>query len=177
MGSPKALLDFHGECFLDRLTRLFAACCAPVVVVLGHEPEAIRCGLRHPERACFVVNPDYRQGQLTSVQCGLRAVPPEADGVLFTLVDHPNVRGSTLERLIEHRNAPVAIPTFQGRRGHPVFFHRDLTAELLALPPDSQARVVVRRHASPASYVEVDDPGVLDDIDDAAAYRRLIGVP
>ena len=174
MGSPKALLELRGETFLDRLIDLFAEFCAPVVVVLGCESERIRSGVKRPERVVFAENGDYRLGQLSSMQCGLRTIPATAEGVLFTLVDHPNVQPSTIGALIEPPLAPLAIPRFQGRRGHPIFFSKGLIAEFLALPADSQAKSVVNRHAGRARFVDVDDAGILDDVDDPAAYRRLI---
>ena len=173
MGSPKALLDIGGETFLDHLVASFSGVCAPVIVVLGHGAEAVRAGLRAADKAVFVVNSDYRLGQFSSMQCGLRAVPAEARGVIFSLVDHPAVHPATLARLAA-TPAPLALPRLNGRRGHPVFFSRALIAEFLALPPDASARVVVDKHAEEIDYVEVDDPGILQDIDDPEAYRRLV---
>ena len=86
MGSPKALLPFRETTFLDALCRLLAEQCSPVVVVLGASADEIRARSAGP--ATFVVNAHYLSGQTTSMQCGLRAVPPDAEGVLFTLVDH-----------------------------------------------------------------------------------------
>jgi len=174
MGSPKALLELEGETFLDRLTGLFAQFTRPVVVVLGCHAEVIRAGVRHPEWMEFIVNPDYSRGQLSSMQCGLRAIPEEAEGVLFTLVDHPSVRRSTIQALLSHPEAALAIPVCQGLRGHPIFFRRELIPEFLEPAVDS-AKTVVRRHAARTCLVEVDDAGVLVDIDDLAAYRSLIG--
>jgi molybdenum cofactor cytidylyltransferase len=172
MGFPKALLEFRGETFLDRLIRSFAAHCDPVIAVLGAEADRVRAGLRSPERASFVVNPDYRRGQITSMQCGLRAVPADARGVLFTLVDHPNFRDATLARLLAE-SAPVAIPRYRGRRGHPIYFSRALVPEFLALDSESSAKAVLQRHAVDIRDVDVEDPGILDDVDDPEAYRRL----
>src|SRR5260370_19843240 len=155
MGSPKALLEFRGETFLDRLIDLFAAFCAPVVVVLGCESERIRSAVKRPERAVFAENSDYRLGQLSSMQCGLRLIPETADGVLFTLVDHPHVPPSTLRALLVAPLAPLAIPRFDGRHGHPIFFRRELIPEFLALAPDSQAKSVVNRHGAQARFVDV----------------------
>jgi len=174
MGSPKALLEFRGTTFLDGLVDLFSAYCAPVVVVLGCEAERIRAGVQHPERVVFAQNSDYRLGQLSSMQCGLRAISADAEGVLFTLVDHPNVQSSTIRALVAAPLAPLAIPRFEGRRGHPIFFRRELIAEFLALAPDAQAKSVVNGHAADARFVDVDDAGIRDDVDDLAAYRRLI---
>jgi molybdenum cofactor cytidylyltransferase len=174
MGTPKALLDFRGETFLDGLIRAFSESCAPVVVVLGAEAERIRGGLRYAEKAHIVVNADYRRGQITSLQCGLRAVPADARGVLFTLVDHPNVRQSTLQALLGRSGAPLVIPRYRGRRGHPVFCARELVPEFLALGAEESAKTVVERHGAGITYVEVDDPGILEDVDDPEAYLRLV---
>ncbi len=173
MGSAKALLEFRGETFLDRLIRCFAVQCVPVIVVLGHEPELIRTGVRSPGHAEFVLNAEYQLGQLSSLQCGLRAVPPDAQGVIFAPVDHPNIEPATVARLIEFA-APVAIPRYLGRHGHPVLFARSLLPEFLALEAGDQARTVLHRHASETRYVDVPDAGILDDIDDPEAYRRLL---
>jgi molybdenum cofactor cytidylyltransferase len=172
MGFPKALLEFRGETFLDRLIGTFAEVCSPVVAVLGAEAERIRAGLRAAAKALIVENPDWRLGQITSMQRGLRAVPAEARGVLFTLVDHPNVGAATVAELVR-ADALLAIPRYAGRRGHPLFFSRELAAEFLALDPAASARVVLERHAAEIRYVDVDDPGILDDVDDPEAYRRL----
>jgi molybdenum cofactor cytidylyltransferase len=174
MGSPKALLEFHGETFLDRLIGLYSRFCEPVVVVVGCEADRIRSGVKRPERAIFTVNADYQLGQLSSMQCGLRMMPKTSEGVLFTLVDHPNVRPSTISSLLAPPRPLLAIPRCQGRHGHPIYFAAELAPEFLSLPPDSQAKVVVTRHIESTRWVDVDDPGVFDDVDDPAAYRRLI---
>jgi molybdenum cofactor cytidylyltransferase len=174
MGSPKALLEYRGETFLDRLIALFSSRCAPVVVVLGAQADAVRGGLRRGEAALFALNPDYRMGQLSSMQRGLREVPPEAAGVLFTLVDHPAVQPETLDRLLAGAG-PLRIPRYLGRRGHPVYFSAGLAAEFRALPPEATAREVVNRHAAEVEYIDVDDRGVLEDIDEPRDYRRLTG--
>ena len=173
MGSPKALLEFHGETFVDRLIRCFSSCCSPVIVVLGHEPEMIRAGVRAAGKAVFVLNPDYQLGQFSSMQCGLKVVPADADGAVFTPVDHPTIEASTVERLVQSR-APVAIPQYAGRHGHPVWIAQRLIPEFLALPADAQARIVIHRHAREIEYMDVADPGILDDVDDPEAYRRLL---
>ena len=84
------------------------------------------------------------------------------------------MQASTIGALLEQPLAQLALPRFQGRRGHPIFFRKELIAEFLALPADSQAKSVVDRHAGRAKFVDVDDAGILTDVDDPAAYRRLI---
>lgn len=176
MGSPKPLLAYRQESFLDRLVGLFSSRCAPVIVVLGARADEIRSRSVRP--AQFVVNPHYRRGQTSSMQCGLRAVPPEAEGVLFTLVDHPSVADSTLDALLSprpDRSVLVRVPRYHGRRGHPVWFARDLIGEFLALGETGAARDVVHAHDDETEYLDVNDDGVVADIDDPAAYRDLLG--
>ena len=173
MGSPKALLEYRGESFVDRLVGLFAGLCSPVIVVLGADADEIRARAARP--AEFVFNPHYQTGQTGSLQCGLRAVPPQAEGVLFTLVDHPAVAPGTLQRLLAAPLPLVRVPRYGGRRGHPVWFRRELISEFLALPDSGAARDVVRAHAAETEFLDVDDAGVVADIDDPAAYRDLLG--
>jgi len=109
------------------------------------------------------------------MQCGLLAVPKEAEGVLFTLVDHPAVMPETIGKLVAASPARLRIPRFDGRRGHPIWFTKSLIAEFLALPVTAAARDVVTRHEGEIAYIEVNDPGILADVDDRAGYQRLLG--
>jgi CTP:molybdopterin cytidylyltransferase MocA len=174
MGSPKALLPYRGESFLDTLIDRLHARCSPVIVVLGSGAATIRAAVTRP--ATFVVNPDWHTGQTGSMQRGLRAVPPECEGVLFTLVDHPAVAPATIDALLAPQTpALLRVPRYQGKRGHPIWFSRDLIPEFLALPVDGAARDVVRSHAAQTDFLDLDDPGIVADIDDPAAYQALIG--
>jgi molybdenum cofactor cytidylyltransferase len=142
--------------------------------VLGAAGEEIRARATRP--ATFVMNRNYARGQTSSMQCGLRAVPGDSRGVLFTLVDHPAVAPETISALVDGAGgALVRVPCWQGRRGHPIWFANELIPEFLALPGDGAARDVVRRHAAQTEYFDMDDPGILADIDDPEAYRALLG--
>ena len=169
MGTPKALLKYRGETFLDRLVGLFASRCEPVLVVLGAFAD-----LDVPPPARAVVNDNWRAGQTSSMQRGLREVPPDADGVLFTLVDHPAIELSDIDALLA---APGRLrsPRFGGRRGHPIWLSRELIPQLQDIPPGGAARDIIRAHYPEASFVDVDHPGVVADIDDRAAYEALLG--
>jgi molybdenum cofactor cytidylyltransferase len=173
MGSPKALLRYRDQTFLDTSIALFAAYCSPVIVVLGADADEIRGGVSRD--AVFVVNSDYRSGQTSSMQCGLRAVPADAEGVLFTLADHPAVAASTVDALAAEPRPLIRVPRFEGQRGHPVWFSRALIAEFLTLPAHGAARDIVHSHAAETEYLDVNDPGIIADIDDPATYRALLG--
>jgi molybdenum cofactor cytidylyltransferase len=177
MGSPKALLRYGNETFLDTLTSLFHERCAAVIVVLGAQAAEIRAAAIRP--ATFVVNADYALGMTTSLQCGLRAIPPDADGVLFTLVDHPAASPATIDAVLagidSGRQPLLRVPRYHGKRGHPIWFSRALIPEFLALPPAGPARDVVARHVDRTDYLDLEDPGIVADIDSPEDYRTLIG--
>jgi molybdenum cofactor cytidylyltransferase len=63
------------------------------------------------------------------------------------------------------QGAVIAAPVYKEQRGHPVCFSAALRDELAALRGDEGARGVIQRHRGAANLVEVDDPGVLRDID------------
>ncbi len=178
MGSPKALLEYRGETFAGRLARVLSSVCDPVIMVLGHHEDVIRPRL--PAGIWIVVNPEPERGQLSSLQTALKSVPTQADGFLFTPVDCPAMEPETVKRLAEtllHRDPATrfVIPRYLGRHGHPVCAARALLSEFLELPITGQASDVVHRHVGQTQYVDVDDAGVLADIDDPEGYQRLAG--
>jgi molybdenum cofactor cytidylyltransferase len=177
MGTPKALLRFQNETFLDRLIRVFSPDCDPIIVVVGEHADPIRSGIERAREVLFALNPDPDRGMLSSLQCGLALVPQEADAAMFLPVDHPHIEPSTIELLAARFRAdpaPVTVPTFLGEHGHPVCISRPVIAELLALAPEAKASDVIHRHIAATSYIEVSDRAVVTDVDDPAAYAELL---
>jgi len=170
MGQPKALLPIGGQTFLGRLLDVYRPYADPVVTVLGHEAERLRAAF--PPDVVFAVNPEPERGQLSSLQTGLAAVRLARD-ILFQPMDYPAVREATVA-LLAARAPGLAIPVYGGRRGHPVRITPAIARELLALPPDAQARDVIRAHYATAEFVPVDDPGTVTDIDTPEDYARWI---
>jgi molybdenum cofactor cytidylyltransferase len=189
MGRPKALLEYRGETFAGRLVRVLSTLCDPVIVVLGYHADEIQARVG----ATVVVNRDPDRGQLSSLQTALRAVPDDIEGFLFIPVDCPTVADETIAELFRAffggNGSAIVIPRYQvfgdgqateersavplKRRGHPVIVPGALIAEFLALDPTEETRTVINRHSREITYVDVDDPGILADIDDPEAYRAL----
>ena len=177
MGTPKALLRFQNETFLDRLIRLFSGVASPVIVVLGHQADEIRSGIERASEVTFAVNPDPERGMLSSLQCGLQALPAGTEAVMFTPVDHPNFQPATLESLaglFESERAPVIVPTYDGEHGHPVCIARAVADELLELSSSGMASDVIHKYVDRTKYIAVDDPAVTTDVDDPEAYAGLL---
>jgi molybdenum cofactor cytidylyltransferase len=178
MGRPKALLPFRGSCFLTHvLTEAAHSELTDVKVVLGHHAESVLQSLPEIEPKALV-NPDYEWGQLSSLQCGLKHLSSAGlDGVMVFLIDHPIIHRSLVNQLIEafcRNHALIVIPSFEHRRGHPMIFATQLFGELLSAPLDQGAVSVVRKHPREIVHLEVDEPGVLVDIDTPEAYEKHV---
>jgi molybdenum cofactor cytidylyltransferase len=112
-----------------------------------------------------------------SLRCGIEAALPETDGYAVALGDLPGVRAATLLQLVEaFYGAPapsIVLPVYDGRRGHPVVFHRAFASDLLGLDGDRGARSVLQRHTEALIAVPTADAGVVADVDTPDAYAAL----
>jgi len=172
MGTPKALLDSGGGIsFLDRLAGAFLEAGCAVYAVLGAGADAIERASCWRGTITFVRNPDPSRGQLSSLQCGLRAVKPGAGAIFFTPVDAPAVARETILELKDLlAGMDFAIPIYQGRRGHPVLLRAACAADFLALEDGASACGLLQSRRAATRFVEVADQAILDDIDDPEAY-------
>jgi molybdenum cofactor cytidylyltransferase len=179
MGKDKALLPYERRPFLEVIMdNLRQAGVDRLVVVLGHHAAEIQ-ELVALDHAQVVVNKNYRLGQTSSLQAGLKAVDLSAtDGILLCLVDHPAVPAEVMRRILMARResgAPVVVPVYKGQRGHPVFIGRALFKELLALKTNDGANSVIRNYHNSTCWLSVDQEGVLVDVDQPEDYARLMG--
>jgi molybdenum cofactor cytidylyltransferase len=178
MGSPKALLSYQGQTFIERIcTAFLSAGVDELVVVLGAHADALRPALPSHPALRTVVNARYFQGQLSSLMVGIGALSPDSEAAVVNLVDHPLVSSATIKALIDSFRAsplPILIASHQGRRGHPVLFSSQVYGEILAAPLDQGAKVVVRKNPSRVREVQLDDPGILADIDTPEDYKRYV---
>lgn len=168
MGYPKPLLRLGSRTFIEILAATMLQSVARLIVVVGAHAGPVRGAIPADPRIAVVENPDYLRGQLSSIKAALAHVGPDAGGALIHLADHPMVRAETFAAVIDgyrRLGRPIVIARYQGRRGHPVLFARELFGELAAAPEDQGARAVVAADPARVAYVDVDDPGVLTDLD------------
>jgi molybdenum cofactor cytidylyltransferase len=183
MGTPKALVDFRGAPFL---ARILDAAQHPQIglvrVVLGAGDAEIRRALALPDDI-VVLNPDWQRGQLSSIQAAVRvlgAADPSAgesvDGILLCPVDHPLFTRALAAALVaafySDAHPPIVVPTFRGRRGHPMIFARSLFPELLSAPDDQGARAVVWAHSGEVAEMPTDEEGVVLNLNDPEILQR-----
>ncbi|MGH9371911.1 MAG: nucleotidyltransferase family protein [Vicinamibacterales bacterium] len=185
MGLPKALLPCMpgGETFVARAIRTLREGGVSDVVVVGrHEDEALRTVVARVDPSPYYAeNPSPERGQLSSLLVGIDdARMRGADAVIVMPVDIPEVRPDTVAAVLaasERTAAPIVRATHGGRHGHPVIFRAVVFGELRAADPTIGARAVLRAHGDRILDVEVDDPGVLRDVDLPEDYVRLFGRP
>jgi molybdenum cofactor cytidylyltransferase len=177
MGSPKALLPFQGRPFLEHLLEITKH---PKIgvrrVVLGAHAEHIGKEIAlNPEEV--VVNEHWERGQLSSIQEALRSLPEGTDGILLCLIDHPLISRGLVYRLVDQfyaTHAPVVLPVFEGRRGHPVIFSAKLYQELLNAPLELGARSVVWAHEAEVCEHITMEEGCVVNLNDPGAFARIM---
>ena len=183
MGRSKALLTCpDGRTFAGALIESLRAGGVDVILVVARaDDDALRDEVeRIGAGATLVVNEDAdRGGQLSSLVAGLRQADQSGvRAVIVVPVDAPLVSSTTVANLIaifSATGASIVRARYRGRNGHPVIFSRAMFDELRAADPQMGAKAVLRAHATAIVNVDLDDPGVVADVDTPEDYRRLLG--
>ena len=150
----------------------------PVVVVTGHGADAVRAALSG-QQVEIRHNPDFAEGLSTSLRAGIEALGEEVDGAFVMLGDMPRVTSAHLRR-IAAAFAPgdgraIAVPTVRGRWGNPLLWARRFFPAMAMLDGDRGARLIAAGHPDCIVEVEMDDDGVLLDVDTRAAFAAVTG--
>lgn len=177
MGRPKPLLPWNGATLIAHIVdALQSSQVHGTNVVTGHQGAEVAQALAGTTARC-IPNPDYRDGMLSSVRAGLRALAEQTDAVLLCLCDQPHLPPALVDGLIDCYDADVArivVPSTQGRRGHPLLFSFDYRDEILAGYDDTGLRGLLERHADALLHWNTDDGGILVDLDTPEDYARAL---
>ena len=178
MGSPKALLPYRGKNFAEYLLEVTTHSRIGIRrVVLGARAEEIRSQL-HPGDAEIAINQEWQRGQLSSIQTAVRSLPAnQTAGLVLCPVDHPLVSARLVAQLVEAFDSSgklIVLPTYRGKRGHPLIFAAPLYAEILAASPEVCARQVVWAHAADVLEVATEEEGVVMNLNDPETLRRAM---
>jgi molybdenum cofactor cytidylyltransferase len=180
MGSPKALLPYQGRPFLEHLLEVTAL---PEIrvrrVVLGAHAEPISRAIQlKPDE--IVINENWEQGQLSSIQAAIHSFPAGTAGMLLCLIDHPLISRTLVQELIaDFRTTQklIVLPLYKGRRGHPLIFSSQLYDELLNAPLDVGARSVVWAHGEDILEVPTTEEGCILNLNDPEAFSSSAAGP
>ena len=154
-----------------------------VVVVTGRDAARVGAVLADLDVTC-IHNPDFATGEiLSSVKVGLRALADDLGlrrhkpvaAAFIQPADMPCVPIAVIGQLAAAHEAGWNVaPRYEGRRGHPVLLDRAYWAAMQALAADGMPRDVIQAAPERLRLVDVDDEGVLVDVDTREAYERLL---
>jgi len=179
MGRPKALLPIDGQTFIERIVAaLKQTTVGKIIVILGHNARELEAKISHlPVQ--ILINTDYRQGQLSSLQLAVRDLQADADcdGMLVHLVDHPYLAPALVQEMIRRfyeTKKRIIVPRYHGKRGHPVIFSNTLFGELLSAPMAEGAKAVVNAHRAETLEIDTQEEGIAVDIDTPELYQQHV---
>ena len=176
-GPPKQLAPFRGTTMLgwvvDQARR--ASSLDEVVVVLGRAVDKVREQVDFG-RARVVENPVFGEGCSSSYRTGIGALNSESAAIMIILGDLPGVTPEIINRLADEwreQQAPLALCSYQGRKGHPMIFAHSMFPHLVDLHGDKAAWKLVDANAALVQEVQFDLP-YPDDINTPEDFERLV---
>ena len=146
-----------------------------ILVVTGGMREQVEKAIdKYPVRK--IHNKDYATGEmLSSLQCGLREMPEQAQAMLIGLGDQPQVQEESVRLIRDAYQAGghrLIVPSFHRKRGHPWLVARPLWKDILALHPPRTLRDFLNDHAHEIQYVNMDTASILADLDTPEDYQE-----
>jgi molybdenum cofactor cytidylyltransferase len=177
MGKPKLLLPLGAKTMIETvIDKVIQSNVERILVVLGSNRKKIEKKIGNLPLE-IAVNPDFKEGMLSSVQRGLEVLPEEAQAVLIFLGDQPSIPSEVIDSVINafrKTGKGIVLPVYKGERGHPVLLDMKYRREVKNLNPEVGLRELVYGRPEDILEVEVDDAGILRDINDIEDYTREI---
>ncbi len=177
MGKPKQLMPFGRSTILEQtIDNLLSSKITEIIVVVGYKAEEmIKTIASRPVK--IALNPMYQLGMSTSIVTGLNLINAKTQAVMLALADQPLVDSKTINQLLAeffNHNKGIAVPAYQGKRGHPVIFSIKYKKELLGLTGDIGGKRVINQHPDDILEVSVDSESINIDIDNINDYQSLL---
>jgi len=178
MGVQKLLLPFAEKTVIAHIVDQLVGAVDEVYVVTGHEEEKVAAELCS-RAVSVVVNPEYEDGMLSSVRCGIRALPEDCLGVLVGLGDQPGITSelvNEMARAFESGDKGIVVPVCKDKRGHPLLFSGGYCDEILNSYDDVGLRGLLVAHPDDILELDVTSTAVLADMDYPEDYRRELAI-
>ncbi|USK58010.1 nucleotidyltransferase family protein [Peribacillus asahii] len=161
---------------LEQTISKFEGLCSRVIVVAGFQAEIIQEEIAkiisknaYSFQIKFVYNENFNQGMFHSIQKGCNEI--NAPTFFITPGDCPLVKKETVQLLAKYKGS-VVIPSFDHKGGHPIKLSSEVKQKILETNPESNLRVVLGGYEK--QYMNVDDAGVLMDVDTPEDYQKAI---
>lgn len=176
MKTNKLLLPFQGKTLIEHVIgQVMQTGILNLLLVLGAYREDILAAIGSlPVQYCL--NEAYEQGMLSSVQCGLRNIPPTAEVVLVFPGDQPLIPAAVTLKLLEayrKTGRGLVVPVYRNQRGHPLLIHRKYRKTVEELEHGEGLRALLYRFPDDVLEVETEAPGILRDVDTPEDYHKI----
>lgn len=175
LGQPKQLAPLAGRPALAyTLDALRQSSVDRIVLVLGHQAEAVRAAL-DLTGVTVVQNDAYAEGQSTSVLAGIKSLGDDVGAALMVVGDQPLLDPAVVDAIVDayrRTGGPFIVPVYEGGWGNPVLLARGAWQFLDGLKGDTGARPILRKQMDMVLEVPVPGPAP-DDIDTPEDYERL----
>jgi molybdenum cofactor cytidylyltransferase len=183
LGKPKQLLKLKDKCLIEwALDAAVASRLKKILLVLGHNHQEILTALgaksRQPDLE-IVINPEYHNGQSTSLLAGLTIIRDTYPSIMFLLGDQPLLDSETINTLLQQfwsSHKDIGVPVYKGRRGNPVIFSQKFYDHLAKIKGDIGARNIVKCHPEYVEEIPINNPHGFMDIDTQSDYDKLVEI-
>jgi len=163
----KMTFEYQGKPLIMHAIEAALAVCDRVIVVTGHYHAELKSILDDIERVNVIYNENYPQGMFTSIKKGVAQTSQD----FFILPgDYPNIKIDTYHEILKSTGR-VRVPSFNHRLGHPIFFEQKLKTDILETDFENLKDF---RNSQEYTIIDVDDPGIINDIDDWNDYMKLL---
>ena len=164
----KLLLDFKGRPIIYHTVKSMSSVCDKITIVTGFYQEIYLPYLEEFLDVNIVHNPLHETGMFSSVLEGIKGVNEDC---FIIPGDSPLVNHKTYKQLLAS-NGGIRVPSYNYKAGHPIFLEKQMVLKLQQEEPTSNLKTFRNKHK--VHYVNVDDPGILFDIDYIEDYEKLI---
>ena len=175
MGKPKLILPFGEKTIVETaISHVRQSKVKEILVVLGSDSEKIEEKIKDLPLK-ITVNPEYRKGMLSSVHWGFNKLSKDIQAVLIVLGDQPGISAVVIDEVndaYKRTNKGIVIPVYKKERGHPVLLDIKYRSEVENLDPNIGLRQLVYNHPQDTLEVEVENPSILQDIDNPNDYQK-----
>lgn len=175
MGQQKLLMPYQNSTIIKSIVdKSLNSSAVQTIVVLGSHKDEIKKELNN-YNVNFIENKLFEIGMLSSIQAGLSAVDKKSDGILVLLGDQPMVSEIIINQLItsfQKTTKGLIIPTYNGKRGHPVLIHSKYKDSIHQLNTAIGLRELFLNNGKDILEVEVQSDSILKDIDTPEDYKR-----
>ncbi|GHH99841.1 hypothetical protein AM1BK_33840 [Neobacillus kokaensis] len=178
MGEPKLLLPYKGKTLIRHtLDECVKTQLDGIIVVVNSHVEKLAREAQIEGISKVIVNDRSNEGMSSSVKLGLQSLPDSVQAAIFLLGDQPLMSSKEIDKIINayhsQSNFSIIQAKYQGIKGHPVLFKRNLFPHLLSINGDEGGKSVIKKFEKHVYYTEMNRK-IIPDIDTPEEYKLLL---